>query len=82
MKASAIRKLAKEFDLETLRNAEEYLLDEQDPGIPIEGEDEGDKVTNLNGAIWVKEQMEQNGTELKTEVRNFTERVRNSISSE
>jgi len=81
MKAAAIRKLAKEYDLETLRKAEEALLEEQDPGITIDGDDEGDQLTNLNGAIWVREQVDKNGTDLKTEVRNFTERVRNSISS-
>jgi len=80
MKASAIRQLAEAHDLETLRNAEEALLEEQEAVITVAGGDEGEQLTNLSGAIWVKEQMEQNGTALKTEVRNFTQRVRNSIN--
>lgn len=80
MKTAAVRKLAQNHDLATLQKAEEALLNEEHPPIEVEGVDEGDQITNINGAIYVIEQSEKNGTDIKTEVRNFTERVRNSIS--
>lgn len=80
MKTAAVRKLAQNHDLETLQKAEEALLNEEAPSIEVEGEDEGDKITNINGAIYVLEQTQKNGTDIKDEVRNFTQRVRDSIS--
>lgn len=80
MKTAAVRKLAQNHDLETLQKAEEALLNEEAPSIEVEGEDEGDQITNINGAIYVLEQTQKNGTDIKDEVRNFTQRVRDSIS--
>lgn len=79
MKVPAIRKLLK-IDIEVLRKAEEDVAEERDPEIEVEGEDEGEKLTHLFGAIWIKEQIESGAMDEKTALRAFTQKVRNSIS--
>jgi hypothetical protein len=80
MKIDAIKKLVENHDLEMLQQLQNQLEEEQPLSHEVDGEDEGEKLTHLLGAIWVKEQMAANGTEFKTELRNFTSRVRGSIS--
>ena len=80
MKVSEIKRLAQNNSIEELRKAEEAIINEESPEIEVNGSDEGDKLTNLSGAIWVLEKVELNGTEIKEEVRNFTNRVRESIN--
>ena len=79
MKPAAIKKLAQNHALEDLQKAEEAIIEEQTPSIEVEGDDEGDQLTNISGAIYVREQVDNHGVDMKTAVRNFTERVRNSI---
>jgi len=78
MKIPAVRKLLK-LDIEELRKAEELLSEEQAPHIEIEGEDEGEKLTHVFGAIWIKEKMAE-GMDQKEALRAFTQKVRGSIS--
>lgn len=80
MKIPAIRKLASDYDLETLKKLEEEIENGKKPHQPVDGDDEGDQLTHVSGAIWVKEQMASNNSDLKTELRNFSKRVRGSIS--
>ncbi|MGZ5282053.1 MAG: DUF6952 family protein [Bacteroidia bacterium] len=80
MNISAIKKLVDNHDLATLQQLQNELEEEQPLSHDVEGEDEGEKLTHLLGAIWIKEQMAANGTDYKTELRNFTSRVRGSIS--
>lgn len=79
MKVPAVRKLLK-FDIDELRKAEELLGDEQPPHIEIEGADEGEKLTHVFGAIWIKEQVEAGNMDERAALRAFMEKVRNSIS--
>lgn len=80
MKVNVIKKLAEELDLETIQKLTNQLEEGQSLTHEVEGADEGEQLTHLLGAAWIREQMQQNGTDLKTELRNFTSRVRNSIS--
>lgn len=80
MQISVIKKLVSDCDLGTLQKLEEEILNGTSPHKPVDGKDEGDQLTNVSGAIWIKEQMAKNNSELKEEVRNFSKRVRNSIS--
>lgn len=80
MKIPVIKKLVKEYSLEDLQQAENDIADELTPKIVIEGEDEGEQLTHAHAAVWILEQMNQNNTTFEKELRNFTQRVRNSIS--
>lgn len=80
MKIPVIKKIVEKYTLEELQKAEEAMLEEQAPAIEIEGEDEGEKLTHVLAAVWVKNEMNTNGTEAMTAIRNYAQRVRNSIS--
>ncbi len=79
MQIPVIRKLLA-HDIETLQKAEEAVAEEQTPEIEVEGIDEGEKLTHLFGAIWIKEQVAAGEMDEKTALRAFTQKVRNSIS--
>ncbi len=79
MKLPAIRKLLK-VDMAELRKAEELLSEEEDPQIDIEGDDEGERLTHVFGAIWVKEQIESGAMDERSALRAFAQKVRGSIS--
>jgi hypothetical protein len=79
MKLPAIKALL-EHDLETLQQAELDLSEERTPNIEIKGDDEGEQLTHVFGAIWIKESVAK-GTHTEREaLRAFTQKVRNSIS--
>jgi hypothetical protein len=80
MKINALRKLCQDYDLKTLKQLEEELVEEKPLSLEVEGEDEGEQLTHIMGAIWILEQANDNGTDVKTELRNFSNRVRNSIN--
>lgn len=79
MKIAVIKKLAENFSLEELKAAEAAFYEEQEPAIEVEGEDEGEKLTHVLSAIAILEDM-ATGTEFKTALRNYSQRVRNSLS--
>ncbi len=80
MKLGAIKDLVENMDLTTLRILQDDLENERQLSHPVPGEGAGEQLTHLMAAIWIREQMETKGTDLKTELRNFTARVRDSIS--
>ena len=80
MKVPAIKKLVETQTIESLRQAEELLIDEQQPDFEIEGADEGEKLTHVFGAIWILNHMQDHNTDFKTALREFTQKVRISIS--
>jgi hypothetical protein len=80
MKLAVIKKLAETQTLEDLRLAEEAILNEENPQIEIDGEDEGEQLTHAIAAIQILSDMEKDGVDLRTALRAYTERVRNSIS--
>jgi hypothetical protein len=79
MKIPAIRTLVDTYSLEELQAAEEALANEDPPAIAVEGEDEGEQLTHVFAAIFIKQEM-QGGTDFKTALREFTRKVRESIS--
>lgn len=79
MKVPVIRKLVKAHTLEELQTAEAALLEEQTPAIEVGGDDEGEQLTHLIGAIEIKKNIAQGMTDAEA-LRAFTQRVRNSIS--
>lgn len=79
MKIPAIKKAVENYSVEELMAAEAALLEEQQPAIDIEGADEGEKLTHVLAAIFVKAEIEK-GSDLMTAVRAYSQRVRNSIS--
>lgn len=79
MKIAVIKKLIVEHSLENLKKAEESLLNDEKPTIDVDGEDEGEQLTHLLGAIWILEQI-NNGMQTNEALRAFTQRVRGSIS--
>jgi len=79
MKVPAIKKLVETQTIESLRQAEELLIDEQQPDFEIEGADEGEQLTHVFGAIWILNHMQDNNTDFKTALREFTQKVRISI---
>lgn len=79
MHLPSVKQLVTAHSLPELRQAEEALIDEQPLPFAVGGADEGEQLTHLSGAIWVHERMAQ-GTDLPTALREFTQRVRNSIA--
>jgi hypothetical protein len=80
MKIPAIKKLVEAYEVTTLQNAEATLLEGEPLGIEVEGSDEGEQLTHIMAAIWVKQQMESNNIEFMEALRAYTKRVRDSIS--
>ncbi|MCC9165433.1 DUF6952 family protein [Pontibacter harenae] len=80
MKIPAIKKLVEAHSLETLMAAEAAIVDEQPVAIEVEGDDEGEQLTHVLAAVWILNHMEDNGTDFKTALREYTKKVRVSIS--
>lgn len=79
MHIPSIKKLVETYTLEELRQAENAILEEEQPGIEIGGEDEGEQLTHAIAAVWIKEDMMTNSRELKESLREYTKKVRKSI---
>ena len=81
MKIPAIKKIIEaKYTLEMLDNAEMAIINEEQPTIDIEGEDEGEQLTHIFAAKWIVEDMQNTGDDFKTSLRKYTQKVRNSIS--
>jgi hypothetical protein len=80
MKIPEVRKLVETLSIEELEKAESALYDERQPEIEIGGVDEGEQLTQIIAAIWIKKDMAANGENMKASMRNYTQKVRNSIS--
>lgn len=80
MKIPVIKKLVENHSVQELMAAEEALVEEQKPAIEIEGEDEGEQLTHVFAAIFILEKMDKDGKDFKTALREYTSKVRTSIS--
>jgi hypothetical protein len=80
MQINIVKKTAESYTLPQIEEAIHALENESNLTIEVEGVDEGEILTHLLGAKWILEQMTANNTDLKTEWRNFSGRVRASIS--
>jgi len=79
MKLPAIKALVETYSLAELQEAEIAILEEQTPAIDIEGADEGEQLTHVMGAIFIKGKMEKDNLPYNQALREFTLKVRNSI---
>jgi len=79
MQIPVIKKLVEQYSLVQLQSAEAAMMEEQKPAIEVEGKDEGECLTHVLASIYIKEKMEQ-GTAFNQALRDFSQRVRNSIS--
>jgi hypothetical protein len=79
MKVPAIRKLVNQYSVDELQSAEEALYEVKPMPIEVEGEDEGEQLTHVIAALWIKNDMAQNNLELGKSLRNYTQKVRSSI---
>lgn len=80
MQLPEIKRLVEAHTTEELRAAEDAILNEQQPAITVNGKDEGEQLTHVLAAIDIRNDMDKNGTDARTALRNYTQRVRNSIS--
>ena len=80
MQIAVIKHLAETFSLEVLQKAEAAICEEQMLEIAIEGKDEGEKLTHVLAAINILEDVKANDVDIRTAIRNYSQRVRNSIS--
>lgn len=79
MKMPIIKKLVENASFEELENAELAILDEQQPEIVVEGDDEGEQLTHIMAAIWIKKEMEKENIPFPKALRTYTQKVRVSI---
>lgn len=80
MKIAAIKKLVETYTIEELTAAELALENGDDLLIDVEGIDDGEKFTHILGAIDILFRVKNEGKEPAVALREFTQRVRNSIS--
>ena len=80
MKIAAIKRLVEAYDVHVLMAAEEAIVEGEEMKINVEGEDEGEQLTHILAAIWIKTEMKKEGWDYKTALREYTKKVRTSIS--
>jgi hypothetical protein len=80
MKINAIKDLVENYSLSDIELLTNQLENGETLSQPVDGDDAGEQLTHLLAASWIIQEMANNGTEFKTELRNFTARVRDSIS--
>lgn len=80
MQVPVIKKLVEIHAVEDLEEAEAAILDEQEPTIEIEGEDDGEQLTHVMAAIWIIEKMEKDQIPFGKAIRDYTAKVRESIN--
>ena len=80
MKIPEIKKLVERYTLAQLQEAELAICDEQAPSIEVGGDDEGEQLTHILASIYIKDKIENEGAAFNQALRDFSQRVRNSIS--
>jgi hypothetical protein len=80
MKLPVIKTIVESYNFDQLKGAEESLLNEEQPAISISGDDEGEQLTHVMAAIYIKELMETESLPYNSALRQYTSRVRTSIS--
>ncbi|MDZ4668056.1 MAG: hypothetical protein SGJ00_09240 [bacterium] len=80
MKLPVIKNLVETKILAELKDAEQKLCNEEQLPFEVLGDDEGEQLTHILGAIDILERVENEKIDLKAATRAFFERVRNSIS--
>ena len=79
MKIQEIKRISEQLDLETLKQLEIDVLNQNPLKIEIHGEDEGEILTHVSAAIWIKEKSIADKISIQEALRAYTQRVRKSI---
>jgi hypothetical protein len=79
MKIPVIKQLVETHDIETLKAAEDAILNEQAPAVEIPGDDEGEQLTHILAAVEILKSMAA-GETWTGALRAYSQRVRKSIS--
>jgi hypothetical protein len=80
MNIPAIKKLVESQPLKDLMAAEYALIEDKPLPFEVEGDDEGEKLTHIIAAIWILERMKMDDIEFKAALREYTQKVRESIN--
>ncbi len=80
MKIPAIKHLVENYSLLQLVQAENAIAEERRSEIEIPGDDEGEQLTHAYAAIQILKTIQTDEVDFKTALRQFTSRVRESIS--
>ncbi len=80
MKIPVIKQIVEKYSIEALEAAEAAILEEKQPAIEITGDDEGEKLTHVIAALEIKRQAAAEDIPFAKALRNYTQRVRKSIS--
>jgi len=80
MKIPAIKKLVETYTIAELNAAEENLVEGEKLAIEVEGQDEGEVLTHIIAAVWILEEMKAKDMDFKDALREYTKKVRESIS--
>jgi len=80
MKIAAIKKLVDNYTLAQLKEEENHLENGEPLIIEVEGVDEGEQFTHILGAIDILERVKNEQKEISVALREFIQRVRNSIN--
>ncbi|MBC7384441.1 MAG: hypothetical protein H7296_15850 [Bacteroidia bacterium] len=80
MKLAVIKDLVENKTLPELIEAETQLLNGNSIKFDVPGEDEGEQLTHILAAIEILKQVENDNIDLRTAIKDFFKRVRNSIS--
>lgn len=80
MKIASIKKLVEQYKLTDLQKAEQLLESGAPLQIEVEGDDEGEQFTHVLAAIDILTRVETEQKEMNVALREFTQRVRNSIN--
>ena len=80
MKIPIIQSLVEQHSLDMLKKAEAALVAEEPLPIIVEGDDEGEQLIHIIAASWILKKMEIESVDFKTALREYTKKVRESIS--
>ena len=80
MKIDVIKELVEKYSIELLHKAEQALVAEEPLPMNVGGDDEGEQLTHIIAASWIIRKMEEDKIDFKTALREYTKRVRESIS--
>jgi hypothetical protein len=80
MKLNEVKRLAETHTPAELQTAATAIENGEQPTIAVHGDDEGEMLTHLLGALDVHQRMTDEGVDFRTALREFTNRVRESIS--
>ncbi len=80
MQIPVIKDLVAKYSIDDLKKAEDDLLEEKELSIEVGGEDEGEQLTHILAAIWVIHEMDKQGIPVGKAIREYTVKVRKSIS--